>query len=83
MAPDQILAQIQSIFRQELDNAKITLGIETTAPDVPGWDSLTHVQLISAIESFYKIRFSSREIFQWKNVGEMITSISVKSSASK
>ena len=83
MAPEQILAQVQSIFRQELDNSEITLGIETTAPDVPGWDSLTHVQLIAAIESSFKIRFSSREIFQLKNIGEMITSISTKLSVSK
>jgi len=33
------------------------------------------LQLISAVESVFKIRFSSKEIFQWKNVGEMVGSV--------
>jgi len=78
MTKEDILAKIQGILREELEQDGIVLKSETTAADVHGWDSLTHVQLIAAIERAFKVRFSSREIFQWKNVGEMVESIAGK-----
>jgi acyl carrier protein len=78
MTKEDILSKIQEILREELEQEGIVLKPETTASDVQGWDSLTHVQLISVIEKSFKVRFSSREIFQWKNVGEMVESLAVK-----
>jgi acyl carrier protein len=44
---------------------------ETTAGTVPGWDSLTHVGIISAVEDAYRIRFQTSEILRLKNVGQL------------
>jgi acyl carrier protein len=44
---------------------------ETTAPEVPGWDSLSHVNVILAAEKYYKIRFKNIEILRLKNVGDL------------
>jgi acyl carrier protein len=44
---------------------------ETTAGTVPGWDSLTHVGIISAVEDAYRIRFQTSEIVRLKNVGQL------------
>ncbi|MDR0546241.1 MAG: phosphopantetheine-binding protein [Dysgonamonadaceae bacterium] len=78
MEKTEILQKIQSVFRDILDDKSITLKNETTASDVEGWDSLTHIQLIVAIEKGFKIKFASREILSWKNVGEMVDCISQK-----
>lgn len=75
MTEQEILARIQGLLRVQLDNEALELRSETTAADVEGWDSLTHVQLISAIEKDFGIRLSSREIFKWNNVGEMVASV--------
>lgn len=78
MNKDQIIREVQEIFRDVLDNEEIVLANETTADDIEEWDSLTHIQLIVAIEKHFQIRFTSREILSWQNVGEMIDCIASK-----
>lgn len=78
MTQDQILAKVEEIFRDILDNEDITLTFETTADDIEEWDSLSHIQLIVAIEKEFKIRFTSKEILSWNNVKELVSSIANK-----
>lgn len=73
-----IFSQIQTIFEDILDDEVITLGETTTADDVEGWDSLTHIQLVVAVEKHFKVKFKSKEILSWKNVGEMVDYIASK-----
>lgn len=75
MDRSEILKQVQDIFRDILDDEVIVLEDSTTANDVEGWDSLTHIQLIVAIEKQFKIKFTSKEILSWRNIGEMLDSI--------
>lgn len=78
MERNQILAEVQEIFRDVLDNEEIELQDATTADDIEEWDSLTHIQLIVAIEKHFKIKFTSKEILSWQNVGQMIDCIAAK-----
>lgn len=78
MENNEILAQVQEIFRDVLDNEDIVLTPQTTADDVEDWDSLSHIQLIVAIEKKFKIKFTSQEILSWKNVSEMTECIAGK-----
>jgi len=75
MEKNDVLLRVQDIFRDILDNDAIILSEKTTADDVEEWDSLTHIQLIVAIEKKFKIKFTSKEILSWKNVGEMLDAI--------
>lgn len=72
------MTQVQAIFRTVLKNESVILDDETTAEDVPGWDSLTHVEIIAAIEKHFGIRFSIREMLSWKTVGKMVDCIAKK-----
>jgi acyl carrier protein len=78
MNKSEILAQVNCIFIDILENEDILLNFETTANDVEEWDSLNHIQLIVAIEKKFKIRFTSLEIQSWQNVGEMSDCILTK-----
>jgi acyl carrier protein len=73
-----IIKQLDDIFTNVLDEDAVALTESTTADEVEGWDSLSHIQLIVAIEKHFKIKFTSREILSWQNVGEMIDSILAK-----
>jgi acyl carrier protein len=75
MEISEIIKRLNSIFIDVLDNENIVLNESTTANDVEDWDSLTHIQLIVAIEKQFKIKFTSSEIRDWKNVGEMCIAI--------
>lgn len=73
-----ILKRVVDIFREELEQEDLELTDETTAEDVEGWDSLSHVQLVAALEEAFGIEFKSREILSWDNVGDLIDSIEKK-----
>ena len=80
MERDVILKRVNEIFIGILDNESLVLTEKTQAADVNDWDSLNHIELIVAIEKHFKIRFTSREIQSWNNVGEMIDTIQKKDS---
>lgn len=75
MDNNQILAEVQDIFRDVLDNEDLEISFETVADDVEEWDSLSHIQLIVAIEKHFQIKFNSKELMEWKTVGDMIDCI--------
>jgi acyl carrier protein len=78
MNRQEILNEVTAVFSDTLDEDKLQLQESSTADDVEGWDSLTHVQLVVAVEKKFKIRFTAKEIQGWKNVGELVDSISSK-----
>lgn len=81
MHRSDILTQLNKIFIDTLDNELLVITESLTAHEVEEWDSLSHIQLVVAIEKHFKIRFASKEIQSWNNVGEMMDSISKKISA--
>lgn len=78
MERSEILKRVEEIFREELEIEDLVLNDETTADDVEEWDSLSHIQLIVSIEKEFNLKFTSREIMSWANVGEMIDCIQKK-----
>jgi acyl carrier protein len=75
---EEIRNQMNEIFRDVLDNEDIVIKDSTTADDIEEWDSLSHIQLIVAIEKHFKIRFTTAEVTSYKNVGEMAEGIRKK-----
>lgn len=78
MKNNEIIVKLQEIFRDVLDNESIVLTRETTVDDVDEWDSLSHVQLVIAVEKEFKLKFTSKEIMSWANVGDIIDCILAK-----
>ena len=76
MERTEIFEKLNEIFEDVLDlDETPELTDETSANDIEEWDSLSHIQLIVAIEKAFKLKFTSLEIMKWNNVGEMVDSM--------
>jgi len=51
---------------------------ELSGKDVDGWDSLTHIRLMLTVERAFKIKFSTSEIGNLKNVGDLVALIKAR-----
>ena len=78
MERKEIFDKMEEIFTDIMDLRDIKLNDETSADDIEEWDSLSHIQIIVAIEKAFGIKFSSQEMITWKNVGDMVDCIQNK-----
>ena len=74
----EIHKQLTDVFRVVFDDPGIALRNETTAADIPDWDSLTHINLIVAAEKKFAVRFTTKDIQGLANVGEFIDLVARK-----
>ncbi|MFR5864221.1 MAG: HAD-IIIC family phosphatase [Acutalibacteraceae bacterium] len=68
---NEIYNRLNAVFREVFDDESITVSENTTAADIEDWDSLTHIQLIAAVEDEFGVKFSMKQVSSMKNVGEM------------
>lgn len=71
-------ARVQDVFREVFDAPELNIFREMQAKDVEGWDSLNHITLIMTLEETFKVKFSTREVMGFQNVGEMMDCLSGK-----
>jgi acyl carrier protein len=70
--------QITTIVRSVFDEYEGPVTRELSAPDVPQWDSLAHVQFMVMVEQETGIRFATKEIRKFANIGELVDAIDEK-----
>jgi len=57
--------QLNALFCKVFDDNDIKITPEMTANDIEEWDSLSHVNLVVAIEKNFKVKFKDSEIIRW------------------
>lgn len=80
MTQQEIYPRLTKIMRDVLDDDNLVVTPELTANDVEGWDSVSHITLIVAIEEAFGIKFKSAELEKMKNVGQLVEQIQKKTS---
>lgn len=73
-----LLEEVQDIFRDVFDQPDLVISRESNARTVDDWDSLAHINLVTAIEKRYKIKFALGELQELQNVGDMLDLMRVK-----
>ena len=67
-----ILAAVQDIFRDNFDDEELVITRETCADDIEDWDSLEQINLLTAIEKKFSIKFKLADVRDLKNVGDLL-----------
>lgn len=73
-----VMESLNEIFCEVFDDSSIQIRPEMTTHDIDGWDSLSHVNLITAVELRFNIRFTQKELLSMKNVGYLASTIEMK-----
>lgn len=71
MNREEAYARLKGVF-QDVFGREIDLSDETTAADVPGWDSLSHITLIGCIEDEFGVEFAMSEIAHIAKIGDLV-----------
>lgn len=72
MTRETIYEKLNEVFQDVFDDDSITVNEETTSDDIEDWDSLEHINLVSAVEKEFGVKFTMAQVVGMKNVGEMV-----------
>jgi len=74
----EILDRLQPVFHEIFDDRSLVVTRESSALTVEGWDSMTHVNLVAAVEVAFGVRFALSELEDLQSVGDMVELIARK-----
>lgn len=77
----EILREIEPLVRDIFDEYEGPVTGETSAADIEQWDSLANVQFIVLLEQTFGMRFSTSQIENAANLGELARMISAHQTA--
>lgn len=77
-AEHPVFAEVTQIFRAVLNQPELELTPRSTADDVMGWDSMTHIALVVEAECRFGVEFQIAEVEALQSVGELIRAIEAK-----
>jgi acyl carrier protein len=77
----RILGRVERVSRVTFGDPKLILTMETTADDIPGWDSLAHVAFIAAVEVEFRARFSIGEVAALDSIGDLVNLVALRTQA--
>ncbi len=72
MEMQKILADVQEIFRDNFDDEELVIDRSTCADDIEDWDSLEQINLLTAIEKKFGLKFKLEDVRGLQNVGDLL-----------
>jgi acyl carrier protein len=69
---ENLLAIVQGAFKAAFDVDPQSITIETKPNDIPGWDSMGHVALVSSLEQVFGLSFDVDEVMEMEDVRQII-----------
>jgi acyl carrier protein len=78
MEDEKLRFEVQRIFREILNQPNLAIQDAFTANDVAGWDSISHMDLLVALENWFRIKFTTAEISRLKDIGDLLSLIRQK-----
>ena len=73
-----ILAKVREAFKAAFDIDPQFVSIESSASDIPAWDSVSHLSLASELEQAFDVSLDVDELIEMENVCEIVRIIEMK-----
>jgi len=71
MSNPSVQERVQQVVREVLRDDDVVLTDETKASDVPGWDSLAHINIMFTLESEFGVQFDDDQLGSFRDIGEL------------
>ena len=81
MEKTEIRERLNGIFKDVFDDESLEIRAEMSASDIEDWDSLAQIDIVTASEAAFGLKFSLAEIVTLKNIGDMLDLIDRKINA--
>ena len=75
MSETAILARLTEILRDVLEDPGVELGMQTTRPEVPRWDSFAYITFIVGAETEFGVKFPLADVESFQTVGDIVRAI--------
>jgi acyl carrier protein len=79
LTADTVLAGLQPIFEDILDEPDLALTRDSNALNTPNWDSLAHLEIIEMVQRRFKVKFGLTDLQKLKTVGDLVDLVLEKS----
>ncbi len=75
---EYILTRVREAFEAAFDIDPLLISMETSASDIPDWDSVGHLSLAGELEQAFEISLDVDELLEMENVREIVRIIQTK-----
>jgi acyl carrier protein len=72
MSDVDVFEVLVGVIREETNSPDIEIDEDTTAADVPGWDSLAHVRIVMNVEVSLGVTIEMSDTYTAADVGELV-----------
>ena len=63
--------RLEELFQTVLNDDELELRDDMATVDVPGWDSVAHINLMFSIEEAFGVQFAGNTFAEFKDIGEL------------
>ena len=78
MERNEIITGIRKILIEVLKHENFEMKDDASAVDIDGWDSLSHMIIITEIEKAFNVKFKLKELNKLNNMGNLIELVNSK-----
>ena len=76
---DAVWSRVRGVLVEVFGDDDLVVEASTTAADVEGWDSVSNIVVLVALEREFRIRFNTGEMAALANVGQLVALITARS----
>jgi acyl carrier protein len=75
---NEVLERVRLVIARVFGDDDVVVTPSTTAADVEGWDSVSNIEVLVALEREFAVRFNTGEMATLANVGQLVELIEMR-----